>query len=300
MISGGINMKKFICAFISMLMLFAMSFSASAGSIPWDIAEYDEAVLYFGQVKKVYYSSNQAVIKPLKVIKGDVPIDGSLIIENIGLLSPLIPGNTYIFAGALGDKGQINIFFPDSYDTETLKLAERGSFWEEVQKRINSGRYKETDNMRIDRNNEALIKTEGMMLSEACEISKDLPQTVVAGKNTEVSYEDFYTLCEEITAYPIDISNNINTSLITASISLTNGNTLDITSDGKIQICSPKTRSIYVVSTEDKDRLLSLLPEKDLPYINQGTILLCTSVLLTAVVIAAVILTVKKKKNKTK
>lgn len=291
-------MKKFICAFISMLMLFAMSFSASAGSIPLDLAEYDEAVIYFGQVKKVYYSSEQALIKPVKVIKGDVPADGTLVLENTGL-TPLIPGNTYIFS-VFRDTGETYIFYPDSYDTETLKLAERGSFWEEVQKRINSGRYKETDNMRIDRNNEALIKTEGIMLSEACEISKDLPQTVVAGKNTEVSHEGFYTLCEEITAYPIDISNNINTSLITASISLTNGNTLDITSDGKIQICSPKTRSIYVVSTEDKDRLLSLLPEKDLPFINQGTILLCTSVLLTAVVIAAVILTVKKKKNKAK
>ena len=291
-------MKKFICAFISVLMLFITSFSAAAGSIPWDIAEYDEAVLYFGQVKKVYYSSNQAVIKPLKVIKGDVPVDGSLIIENIGLLSPLIPGNTYIFAGALGDKGQIDIFFPDSYDTETLKLAERGSFWEEVQRRINSGRYKETDDMRIDRINEALINGDGVSLSEAFGMIKEEPQAVDSGSK-KLTFGEFYALCDEIEAYPIDIGNNINNSLIRTSVKLENGNRIDITSDGKIQICYPMNRSIYVVSAEDRDKLLDALCSERLPFIYTGYVTAASyAVLALTLVTGITIILTKKKRNK--
>lgn len=289
-------MKKFICAFISMLMLFVMSFSASAGSIPWDLAEYDEAVIYFGQVKKVYYSSNQAVIKPLKVIKGDVPIDGSLIIENIGL-TPVIPGNTYIFTGLLEDDGQLDIFFPDSYDTETLKLAERGSFWEEVQKRINSGRYKETDDMRIDRINEALVNGDGVRLSEACEMSTEAPQTIEAD-NTELTFGKFYMLFDEIEAYPIDIKNNINNSLVRTSVKLENGNRIDITSDGKIQICYPKTRSIYVISAEDRDKLLDVLCNEKLPFIHLGTVLTAAGAVLIISAVAGIIIFIRVKKKK--
>ncbi len=289
-------MKKFICAFISMLMIFLTSFSASAGSIPWDLAEYDEAVIYFGQVKKVYHSSNQAVIKPLKVIKGDVPIDGSLIIENIGLLTPLIPGNTYIFAGVLEDDGQIGIFFPDSYDTETLKLAERGSFWEEVEKRINSGNYKKTDDMRIDRINEALVNGDGIRLSEACEMSMEAPQTIEAD-NTALTFGEFYMLCDEIEAYPIDIKHNINNSLVRASVKLENGNRIDITSDGKIQICYPKTRSIYVISSEDRDKLLDVLCNEKLPFIHLGTVLTAAGAVLIISAVAGIIIVRKLKKK---
>ncbi len=295
------NMKKFICAFISVLMLFGASLSASAGSIPWDIAENDEAVLYFGQVKKVYYSSDQVVIKPLKVIKGDVPTDGSLIIENIGLLSPLIPGNTYIFAGALGDKGQLDIFFPDSYDTDTLNLAERGSFWEEVQERINSGKYKEADNKRINKKNEALISGDKVKLSEVFGMIKEEPQAVDAD-STKLTFGEFYTLCDEIEAYPIDIENNINNSLIRASVKLENGNRIDITSDGKIQICYPKNRSIYVVSTEDRDKLLSVLCNEKLPFIYTGYVTAAAYAALTLSLVTgiAVILTKKKKTGNVK
>ncbi|MBQ6898076.1 MAG: hypothetical protein IJN70_03775 [Clostridia bacterium] len=294
-------MKKFICAFISVLMLFGASLSAAAGSIPWDIAENDEAVLYFGQVKKVYYSSDQVVIKPLKVIKGDVPTDGSLIIENIGLLSPLIPGNTYIFAGALGDKGQLDIFFPDSYDTDTLNLAERGSFWEEVQERINSGKYKEADNKRINKKNEALISGDKVKLSEVFGMIKEEPQAVDAD-STKLTFGEFYTLCDEIEAYPIDIENNINNSLIRASVKLENGNRIDITSDGKIQICYPENRSIYVVSTEDRDKLLSELCNEKLPFIYTGYVTAAAYAALTLSLVTgiAVILTKKKKTGNVK
>lgn len=294
-------MKKFICAFISVLMLFGASLSAAAGSIPWDIAENDEAVLYFGQVKKVYYSSDQVVIKPLKVIKGDVPTDGSLIIENIGLLSPLIPGNTYIFAGALGDKGQLDIFFPDSYDTDILNLAERGSFWKEVQERINSGKYKEADNKRINKKNEALISGDKVKLSEVFGMIKEEPQAVDAD-STKLTFGEFYTLCDEIEAYPIDIENNINNSLIRASVKLENGNRIDITSDGKIRICYPENRSIYVVSTEDRDKLLSVLCNEKLPFIYTGYVTAAAYAALTLSLVTgiAVILTKKKKTGNVK
>lgn len=290
-------MKKSFCAFISLLMIFLSSFSAAAGSIPWDLAEYDEAVIYFGQVKKVYYSSNQAVIKPLKIIKGDVPVNGSLIIEDIGL-TPVIPGNTYIFTG-FRDSTQTYIFYPDSYDTEILKLAERGSFWEDVQKRINSGRYKETDDMRIDRINEALINGDSVRLSEAFGITAEEPQDIKA-EDTSIAFEDFYKLCDKIEAYPVDIGSNINNSLIRTSVKLENGNSIDITSDGKIQVCSPKTRSIYVVSTEDRDTLLSSLYDEKLPFIYAGyvTAAVCAVLALTLVTLIAIKLTTKKKEKK--
>ncbi len=290
-------MKKFICAFISMLMLFGISFSASAGSIPWDIAEYDEAVLYFGQVKKVYYSSNQAVIKPLKVIKGDVPIDGSLIIENIGLLTPLIPGNTYIFAGVLEDAGQLDIFFPDSYDTETLKLAERGSFWEEVQKRINSGRYKDTDNLRIDRINEFLVTGTALKLSEVCGISKDNPKAIKSDYIKDADFDEFYSLLEGIDAFPVDRAVNIDNRLIAMTVETENSR-IDITSDGKIQVCLPLERSIYVISTADRDRLLSLLPEENLPFIHLGTVLTAAGAVLIISAVAGIIIFIRVKKKK--
>lgn len=287
-------MKKFICVILTLIVFCSMSFPAFAGSVPWDLAEYDEAVIFFGQVKKGFYGAKQAVVKPVKVIKGDVPIDGSLVLVDIGL-TPVIPGNTYIFASYSSEN---HIFFPDSYDTETLQLSERSAFYDEVQKRINSGRYKDTDNLRIDRNNELLITEPGIKLRNACGISKDNPEVIKSDYLEGDSLEEFLTLCEQTEVFPVDISVNIDNRLIAMTVETENNGRIDITSDGKIQVCKKNSRDIYVISTSDRDKLLSLLPEENLPHIHQGTILTVSCI--TAALLIIIGLTVRKTKRKTR
>ena len=288
-------MKKIICILLTLIIFSTFSFVAFAGDVPYALAENDDAVIYFGQVKKAYYSEKQALVKPIRVIKGDVPIDGTLVLENIGI-SPVITGNTYIFT-RFSDTGESYILYPDSFDTATLKVADRSAFSDEIEAKINSGRYKETDNQRIDRINEALITGTGIRLTETFGMKKETSQTIKAD-NKKLSYEKFYLLCDEITAYPVDISENINKALIASSIKLENGNTIDITSDGKIQISYPSSRRIYVVSTEDRDKLLSLLPEENLPSIHFGTIRLILLTVTGIALSAAGFIIIKKKKNR--
>ena len=287
-------MKKFVCMLLTLIIFFTIPFVAFAGDVPYALAENDEAEIYFGQIKKTYYIERQAVVKPIKVIKGDVPIDGTLVLENIGI-SPVITGNTYIFA-RFSDTGESYILYPDSFDTATLKVADRSAFADEIEEKINSGRYKETDNQRIDRINEALITGTGIRLSEILNINKEEPQAIKAD-NKKIAFGKFYMLCDEITAYPVDISENINKALIASSIKLENGSTIDITSDGKLQISYPDSRKIYVISTEDRDKLLEFMPEENLPLIHFGTIRLILLAITGTGLLSSVFILIKKKRK---
>ncbi len=292
-------MKKFICAILTLITFFAMSFSALAGSVPYDLAEYDDAVIYFGQVKKVFYGEQQAAVKPVKVIKGDVPINDELKLVKIGY-QPLIAGNTYIFA-SFAAPSETYIFFPDSYDTETLHLSERSAFYDEVEERINSGRYKDTDNLRIDRINEFLVTGTGKQLTDILGIRNDGTGTV-STKDNKITEKGFYNNFNEIVIYPADQKTTVDKRLEIMTIYTENGNELTLTSDGKIEIVNHEKlkREAYIISTENRDKLISVLYNEKLPFIHLGTVQTTAGAVLIISAVVGIIIVRRLKKKKAK
>ena len=156
------RMKKLINVIsIAILMIFILSFSVFAGSIPEDLLHYDGAQIFFAEVMDSYKSPDGVPcveVKPLKVIKGDVKVgkgDNEVYYvyynpNTIGEFE-VNNGNVYLFT-YFDENNPTDIFEVTSYDTSTLKLKNvQGDMWKRFELYLNNGDYEEAEQDRRER-----------------------------------------------------------------------------------------------------------------------------------------------------
>lgn len=291
-------MKKALCAVLSVILIISLSVTAFAWSVPWDITSDDDATLFFGEVVSFYPKKNSATVAANKIIKGDIRKGGLVLVE--GIYDTLIPGNTYIFASFNKGFGETYVFYPDSYDTETLTLSDRDDPDNNVERMINDGTYKAADDRRIDKINNTLRTNEkALSLADVLNLSEDDIKTVTIDFEYQTSYTEFFNTCKEITAYPVQKDTKSPLRIMTFSVG---DNVYHITSDAKIISDKHSYYAEYTVSAADRDRLTAFLPEdsENLPAIHNGTLIIgVTAILIFALFAAgsALIILFKNKKK---
>ncbi len=294
-------MKKTISAFLSIIMILMTSFSAFAWSVPEDIGYEDEAKIYFAKVIRSYPSENTVVVRPVKTIKGDVPLGKLHIIRNCN--KQVIPGNVYIFLTISENFQDTYAFTPTSYDTDFLSFSRVDGNNDRLIKYINNGYYTAKDNERIDRLNNEIKGEKSLRLSELLKSGDDINNGNVSVKNAlndtyEIDSIYFYSLCEEITVY--EIKDHGTYSDCKQMVFYADNKAFTLTSDAKIITSDNSYYAEYFVSAEDRDKLLSLITDEKLPAINKGSLIIVISVIciaLTTILITGTAVKVKRKKK---
>lgn len=156
------RMKKLINVIsIATLMIFILSFSVFAGSIPEDLLHYDGAQIFFAEVMDSYKSPDgvpYVEVKPLKVIKGDVKVGNGdnevyYVYYNPNTIGDfeVNNGNIYLFT-YFDENNPTDIFEVTSFDTSTLKLKNvQGDMWKRFEQYLNNGDYEEAEQDRRER-----------------------------------------------------------------------------------------------------------------------------------------------------
>ena len=149
------KMKKIISFLSIIAIMFSMTLTTFAGSIPEDLLHSDDAHIFFAEV--VYYHPNKEnpdiELSPVKVIKGDVKLGGKLTYYNPNTVGDfkVKEGNVYLFT-YFDENNPTDIFEVTSYDTSTLKLKNvEGDMWMRFQKHLNNGDYEEAEQERRER-----------------------------------------------------------------------------------------------------------------------------------------------------
>lgn len=148
-------MKKMI-GFIGIIaIIFSMTLTAFAGSIPEDLMNYDGAKIFFAEI--VSYDTDGETMKlsysATRKVKGDVvigEIEEAYRPNLVGNFAAEI-GKEYLFI-YLDENNDTDIFEVTSTDTATLKLKNvTGDMWERLEKNLNDGKYEEAEQERVER-----------------------------------------------------------------------------------------------------------------------------------------------------
>ena len=141
-------MKKIGWLVLIVAVLLGCSLSVSAGSVPEDILHYDGAQLFFAEVVdcRTVEGNTQVELIPVKVVKGEVPLDTVLTYEEaIGVGDFAIQkGMAYLFA-YYDENNPTYVFRTTGYDPSTLSLVMpeemRDNMWGRLEKYLNNGSY---------------------------------------------------------------------------------------------------------------------------------------------------------------
>ncbi len=148
-------MRKIIGLIGIIVIMFSVSQTALAGSIPEDLLHEDFAQIFFVEV--VYYhpakENPDIELSPVKVVKGDVETGGKLTYYKPNTVGDfrVREGNVYLFT-YFDENNPTDIFVVTSYDTSTLKLKNvEGDMWMRFQKYINDGSYDKAEHARREK-----------------------------------------------------------------------------------------------------------------------------------------------------
>ncbi len=291
-------MKKLFLIFIVIILAFTYTVPAFGWSVPEDLSSENNAKIYFAETVKVFSSENTAVVRPVKLIKGDVPLNKLYLVKNV--YEPLIPGNVYIFASISENIDMTCVFSPTSYNTDTLSFYDKDGNNERLIRYINEGKYKNADNERIDGLNEELSEKVRYPLTKILNLSENTDEEVSVTEDYSIPYSDFYAVCKDIEVCKIK-DHGTYSEYIIADFSLPEAS-FRITSDAKLITGKNSYYAEYILSSSDRDKLLSLIPEEELslPFMRKGTVILAASsiIILTSAFLTATIFISKKKKHK--
>ena len=151
-------MKKIISFLSIIAIMFSMTLTTFAGSIPEDLLHSDNAQIFFAEVIGTYNTKEGIPcieVMPVKVVKGDVGIGGekAIVYNNPNTVGDfkVKEGNVYLFT-YFDENNPTDIFEVTSYDTSTLKLKNvEGDMWMRFQKHLNNGDYEEAEQERRER-----------------------------------------------------------------------------------------------------------------------------------------------------
>ena len=151
-------MKKIISFLSIIAIMFSMTLTTFAGSIPEDLLHFDDAKIFFAEVIGTYNTKEgvpRIEVMPVKVVKGDVGIGGekAIVYNNPNTVGDfkVKEGNVYLFT-YFDENNPTDIFEVTSYDTSTLKLKNvEGDMWMRFQKHLNNGDYEEAEKERRER-----------------------------------------------------------------------------------------------------------------------------------------------------
>ncbi|MBP3361323.1 MAG: hypothetical protein J6N52_10745 [Clostridia bacterium] len=318
-------MKKNMCIFSMALMLFCLSITAFAGSVPEDLLHSDEAQLFFGEV--VSYQPDgeipYAEVIPTKKIKGDVTADGSCVTyqkaEAVGDID-VTPGKQYLFTWYDGNN-PTNIFDVTSYDTKTLKLKNvTGDMWKRFQEYLNEGKYEAAERERLDNQNIGLTaEGEDITLTELIGVNKDAAEEINIYYNGNVftaDTDEFYKAADSIILTDIEDvplgKQNVDTVTMPSGMYITvNGFegyafiTDDCKADKYAMHLSRMPNGKYTIKAADLEKLkkftLSEEEKTDLPFLEApiaGKIIYGAAAVLAVFIIGFVIGFMTKKKKR--
>lgn len=199
-------MKSFINSLLILIVVFSLSISALAGSIPEDLLHSDDAEIFFGEV--VAYHPNKEnpdiEVSPVKVVKGAVKRGVKLTYYNPNPMGNLNikPGNVYLFT-YFDENNPTDIFEVTSYDTSTLKLKNvEGDMWERFERYLNEGRYLDAEHTRLDKQNDILpVEGEDIPFEELLGVAKEDANEVTVfyeGEAYEIDPDEFYRVIDGI------------------------------------------------------------------------------------------------------
>ena len=151
-------MKKIISFLSIIAIMFSMTLTTFAGSIPEDLLHFDDAQIFFAEVIGTYNTKEGIPcieVMPVKVVKGDVGIGGekAIVYNNPNTVGDfkVKEGNVYLFT-YFDENNPTDIFEVTSYDTSTMKLKNvEGDMWMRFQKHLNNGDYEEAEKERRER-----------------------------------------------------------------------------------------------------------------------------------------------------
>ncbi|MBQ4332844.1 MAG: hypothetical protein IJC33_03605 [Clostridia bacterium] len=141
-------MKKMGWLVLIVAVLLGCSLSVSAGSVPEDILHYDGAQLFFAEVVDCRSEGvdAQVELRPVKVVKGEVPLDTVLTYEEaIGVGDFAIQkGVAYLFA-YYDENNPTYVFRTTGYDPSSLSLVMpeefRDNMWGRLEAYLRDGSY---------------------------------------------------------------------------------------------------------------------------------------------------------------
>ncbi len=273
-------MKKAHTFLIATMVIFALSFTTYAGSVPEDLLHYDEAQIFFGEV--IDYSPNKenphVSVCPVKKIKGDIKLGTKQGYDNANPVGDINikPGNVYLFT-YFDENNPTDIFEVTSYDTKTLKLKNvTGDMWGRFEKYLNEGKYEKAEQERIDKLNADLtVVGETALLTSVLnfdDLECDKIEFSLFGKQDkfEIDKDKFYEVADEIVL--TDIENTLVMDTDDALIIRAYGKDVyELTiwnncmvSGSRVSAYSAPTGD-YIIRAEDYKKLGALLPEESQP-----------------------------------
>lgn len=203
-------MKKFISFFSIIFVLFSLSNTTYAGSVPEDLLHYDGAQVFFGEIisyKESFMDCMGSVeVIPIIKIKGDVAVD-----EIVTYSDPVLVGARAVGDGALNlfayfdENNPTYIFETTTHDTKTLKLKNTtGDMWDRFEKYLNDGKFEKAEDERLNRIDPDYISIgEKISLTEFLGADKAVAQTVTfslngIGQKYYVDKDTFFEIADDI------------------------------------------------------------------------------------------------------
>lgn len=271
-------MVKRLLIFISVaILMFSLSGTVFAGSVPEDLMHYDGAQIFFGEI--IDYAPNAAKphvsVCPVKKIKGDIKTGTKLVYENANVVGDIDIklGNIYLFT-YFDENNPTDIFEVTSYDTKTLKLKNViGDMWERFEKYLNEGKYEKAEQDRIDKLNADLtVVGETVSLTSVLNFNEfecDKVEFSLFGKQDkyEIDKDKFLKLADEIIL--TDVENTLVLDTDDALIIRTYGKDVcELTIWDNCMVAGSRVSAYsaptgdYIIKAEDYRKLNSLLPEE--------------------------------------
>ena len=143
-------MKKTICMILSLFIIWAITLTAFAGSIPEGLLVEDEAKLYIGTVEEFqdeeipsapYIKVTSASVKPVEKIKGDVEIGKTITYNRTNIYMKLEKGIEYLFADF--DENNVYAYEIKSKTDGKIQLVDSDKYdmVNRLENNINNGSY---------------------------------------------------------------------------------------------------------------------------------------------------------------
>lgn len=295
--------------------ILSMSITAYAGSIPEDLLHYDDAQIFFAEVKDVYYPDGEVPyveVLPWKVIKGEVEMHPEI---RIVYYNPNAVGDFKVKSGEnylftyFDENNPTDIFQVTSYDTSTLKLKNvQGDMWKRFEKYLNEGRYLEAEQERINRKNASLpLEGEDVLLSDLVGVKKEDAETVnihYYGKVYDIDVDEFYKAIDGVylkNIEDVDLQDDGYFAKSGMYISVNGFDGYAFVTDGcKVDKYGMHYSSMpigaYTIDVIDKAKITALFTENNLPFVETPLAKKICYIALFSIVFAVVFVVVRKRR----
>ena len=152
------NLKCFFNAFTALFIFMFLPLNVYAGDIPEGLLEFDNSIVYIGELKSISSTGDLTFIEKLK-IKGNFKADKEDLIKSESYFENLKVGKTYLVGYA---PDNIRPWILEAYgsDTETLIIKDDSDMAKRMENYIHEGKFKQADEqINAEKNGESSIES---------------------------------------------------------------------------------------------------------------------------------------------